>query len=614
MTPVEVSEKKQTELKETHLLNDWEAERDGSKIKYALDKLEERGIRKFSDDRYELTKFLGEGQWGVVCEAHDNTLDMDVALKILAPTELAKRQMKHRKLNMEKIVKNEAGKLIPCSNVVPRSYGKDKLGNNYIVMDVYENDLAEELGEKEGDDFRLSLNNKSLKLDDILEISTDIATGLAEIHEKHERVHGDLKPANVQKKYGHWFINDLGTSQSIFGRTGSPRDNMGEICTRAPECASCSSKPTKESDVWSFGSLMYRMFSGEYILEDELRKGDNPESTLIELNKKLENDEDYREEFVKKINKKIKKNVPRQLRSFIQKALNIDPDKRQCDGERLQSELQKIRENMNLSKQMAKKLRMFGYPAAAIAILWAWGKFIQTSTNVSMPSNPSRAIYMPAPNTDQKPISFVYSEENIPSHPRYLGLMFEGPPSLFVGMSSEGKKYIENLLDAYEKAAKVERIYMDRNGMITDAQYQMWQSYGPHDAIGTSQVPPEFAMPEKSIEYGLSAGEIKDSSSVYANRATDKKINYVDLEKALTIARIGLPAYAEAVEEKGPKFANYINASNINQKDSEFIKTWLSYAMGKEQIDDVELATLKDAKEHSKEKYDEVKERFERSK
>ncbi len=303
MTPVAAPKKTEPSLR------NWEAEIEANELKKALDKLESRGVSKFRDNRYELTKFLGEGAWGVVCEAHDNDLDIDVALKILAPTELARKQMKYRNLDMEQIVKNEAGKLIPCSNVVPRSYGKDDFGNNYIIMDVYENDLAEEIDDSKDASLRSSLRNKLLPLDRILEISTDVAVGLAEVHEKYGRVHGDLKPANIQKKYSHWYINDLGTSQSTFGRTDSPRDNMGEICTRAPECASFTSKPTPMSDVWSLGAIMYRMFSGEYPLENELMHSENPEEKLIELNKRLETDEKFRKEFTKRLNQNIKKTV-----------------------------------------------------------------------------------------------------------------------------------------------------------------------------------------------------------------------------------------------------------------------------------------------------------------
>ena len=93
----------------------------------------------------------------------------------------------------------------------------------------------------------------------------DIAKGLGEMHST-KRVHGDLKPDNIAVDGNKLLLTDLGTATNAnFGWTVSaPRDNMGFLYVRAPECFVPESHPTTSSDVYSWGSLAYKLFSGEY--------------------------------------------------------------------------------------------------------------------------------------------------------------------------------------------------------------------------------------------------------------------------------------------------------------------------------------------------------------
>ena len=47
-------------------------------------------------------------------------------------------------------------------------------------------------------------------------------------------------------------------------RSSFPRDNIGEIKTRAPELFKENSHPTFSSDVYSLGALTGRLLTGEY--------------------------------------------------------------------------------------------------------------------------------------------------------------------------------------------------------------------------------------------------------------------------------------------------------------------------------------------------------------
>ena len=233
-----------------------------------------------ASNRYNVLNLLGRGCWGAVYLAKDMILEEEVAIKVLEPNEIALKQMAHRNIDFLKAMKKEAGKLTACSHVVPRVLEFDNNEKPFLVMPPYERFLSDKLHDDSS--YRCYLGH-GMSIDDILRYMRDVAIGLSEIHTKIGRAHGDLKPDNIAIDHvGRALLNDLGTSTcASYGRSVSPRDNMGFIYTRAPECFKEDSHPDKKSDIWSFGSLLYRMFTGKYILEDEINKE-------IELDEKID--------------------------------------------------------------------------------------------------------------------------------------------------------------------------------------------------------------------------------------------------------------------------------------------------------------------------------------
>src|SRR6266513_569330 len=130
---------------------------------------------------YEVTSHLGEGGMGVVFRARDTKLLREVALKAL-PDHFAEDPDRLSRLQRE-------AQLLASVNHpnIAQIYGLEQIGSTgCIVMELVE---GETLADK--------LKNGPLPLDEVLEISKQIADALAGAHEKGI-VHRDLKPANIK--------------------------------------------------------------------------------------------------------------------------------------------------------------------------------------------------------------------------------------------------------------------------------------------------------------------------------------------------------------------------------------------------------------------------------
>jgi serine/threonine protein kinase len=335
--------------------------------------------------RYELITETGRGTWGVVYRAKDIATGKIVAIKILEPTETAQKQMEHRQITPFSAIANEDW-FEACSNVVPRRFEIDNNGRPFIVMPFYESFFDREL-ERGGR--RKSINEGTILTERGIRNLRDIANGLAEMH-THDRVHGDTKPDNIAVgKNGKLLISDLGTSTCArFDWTKKePRDNMGFLYTRDPECFREGSHPRKESDVYSFGCLAYRIFAGEYPWEKELDNAMNPEKMFENLDV---------DEKTKILKRKIRENIPRNFRRLIYDCLRFDY-KRIDDGNKIVERLDEVVENMSLPGRLKKYVKTVGfiaYPATILGFI-TYSIAIHEPTEISMPQTRIKMITDP---------------------------------------------------------------------------------------------------------------------------------------------------------------------------------------------------------------------------
>ena len=203
----------------------------------------------FSDGRYEITKFLGEGGKKKVYLAKDTLLDRDVAFALIKTDGL-----------------DEVG----LSRVNREAQAMGRLGSHPHIVTVFD------LGQQEGQPFMVtelmgggdveglvedSPENR-VPIDQAMDVGRAVCRGLEFAHSKNI-VHRDLKPGNV------WLTSDGVAKIGDFGlavatdRSRLTQHGMmvGTVSYMPPEQA-MGGEVTPKADLYSLGAMMYEMVTG----------------------------------------------------------------------------------------------------------------------------------------------------------------------------------------------------------------------------------------------------------------------------------------------------------------------------------------------------------------
>ncbi len=130
---------------------------------------------------YTITAELGRGGMGVVYTAQDPRLDRQVAIKVLTPDLTRDETAKQRFLQEAK-----AASALDHPNICTiYEINETPDGQLYLVMAYYE-----------GETLKSRIERGPLKVDEAVDIATQVGQGLAEAHGAGI-VHRDIKPANL---------------------------------------------------------------------------------------------------------------------------------------------------------------------------------------------------------------------------------------------------------------------------------------------------------------------------------------------------------------------------------------------------------------------------------
>ena len=201
------------------------------------------------DNRYRLIEMKGRGTFGEVWLAHDEQLDMDVALK--AYIALDDRGVAEFKTEY----KTAAGLNHP--NLLHANHFALCDKRPYLVMPFCPGSAAKMVG---------NVDEATL-----WRFIRDVASGLAYLHEM-DIVHHDIKPDNIlMDTEDNFLITDFGISTKMRStlRRNSARDMSeskalgGSISYMGPEMFAANAESVKATDIWALGATLYEMATGE---------------------------------------------------------------------------------------------------------------------------------------------------------------------------------------------------------------------------------------------------------------------------------------------------------------------------------------------------------------
>lgn len=202
---------------------------------------------------FRVEKLLGRGAMGSVWLAVQESLDRQVALKVLTP-EYAKDAEFVRQFDAEA----KAAAALHHANVVTLFDVGEDAGQHYLTMEYMDRGNLES---------RLS-GGQPLPVKETLRVLGDAARGLV-FAEQKGIVHRDIKPANLmQNALGDTKIADLGLATGHEADQANDGKVFGTPHFIAPEQAK-GERVDARSDLYSLGATAYRLLTGRTPFEGE---------------------------------------------------------------------------------------------------------------------------------------------------------------------------------------------------------------------------------------------------------------------------------------------------------------------------------------------------------
>lgn len=255
--------------------------------------------------QYQQIKRLGQGAFGEVWLVRDQALGVNRAVKFVLPTRITSPSEFYSEPRTLKALQHE--RIVSVEDA-----GRLDDGRLYIAMEYLPNGSVED--ESQGG---------VVPLRRAISLACDVCWGLEFAHQKNY-IHRDIKPANILiGKDRRGKLSDFGlATKTTFGMAASPQ---GYLTHLAPEVFT-EQKTNALTDIYALGVTLYRFVNGDaYLpsvdfpdLETAITEGWYPDRS------------------------KYRMFVPRQLRTILNRAMNVDPTKRYRSASSLRLALESI--------------------------------------------------------------------------------------------------------------------------------------------------------------------------------------------------------------------------------------------------------------------------------
>ena len=201
-------------------------------------------------DRYRIERELGQGGMATVYLVEDLRHKRRVALKVLKP-ELAAVLGGDR--FVQEITTTAA---LQHPHILPLFDSGAADGFLYYVMPFID-----------GETLRSKLSRETqLGIGEAVRITTDVADALDYAH-RHGVIHRDIKPENILLHDGRPMVADFGIALALSAAAGGRMTetglSLGTPHYMSPEQATAEKEITGRSDIYSLGSVLYEMLTGE---------------------------------------------------------------------------------------------------------------------------------------------------------------------------------------------------------------------------------------------------------------------------------------------------------------------------------------------------------------
>lgn len=269
--------------------------------------------------RYRVVRRLGAGSFATVYLGHDDSLDVPVAIKVLAENWSANEDVRQRFLAEARIMRKIRDERI----VQVYDIGTREDGRPYFVMDFIDGGSMDDL------------RKQQLEPERALRLCAEACRALQVLHD-NDIIHRDVTPGNLLLSRGQGgettvLIADLGVAKSMIDAAGATM-TAGTPSYMAMEQATGIGVLNHRADVYSLTALTYSMLSGEppfkvRTLADIL--GRNPQSEPPKIAARL--------------------GAPEILDALLVSGLSTDPELRPPSAEVLARALDSIADQMHVS-------------------------------------------------------------------------------------------------------------------------------------------------------------------------------------------------------------------------------------------------------------------------